>query len=496
MPLVQENSFLGLPADDAPVPSFAAVRERLPKPYWEGHEDVVACYWKAWEIGFGNLFVPAKESRFVSPFIDTAFNGCLFMWDSAFALMFARYGARAFDFQRTLDNFYAHQHKDGYICREIRESDSWERFEKFDPSSTGPNVMPWCEWESYGNTGNRERLARVFPVLLAYTRWFSRNRTWQDGSFWSSGWGCGMDNQPRLPAGYAEAFEHGHMSWIDTTCQQVMANRILVEMAKVLGREADVADRNEETRLLCAHLNQRMWNGRQAFYVDRFRDGSLSEVKSIGSYWALLADVVPAERLEAFVGHLSDPKQFKRPHRVPTLSADDPGYDPEGGYWRGAVWAPTTYMVLRGLTHVGQHDLAHEIALNHIGNVTAAFVKQGTLFENYAPETAKGTGKHDFVGWTGLPPITVLFEYAFGLRPHAGEQRLLWDLRLTEAHGVDAYPFAAGDTIDLHCARRDDPRSAPEIRVTASCDLQLDLQWPGGSRTVALRAGACFTSAS
>jgi hypothetical protein len=36
------------------------------------------------------------------------------MWDSAFILLFARYGSRAFDFQRTLDNFYAKQHPDGY----------------------------------------------------------------------------------------------------------------------------------------------------------------------------------------------------------------------------------------------------------------------------------------------------------------------------------------------------------------------------------------------
>jgi hypothetical protein len=63
---------------------------------------------------FRNIKPAGTESGFVANFIDTAFNDCLFMWDSAFILLFARYGSRAFDFQRTLDNFYAKQHPDGY----------------------------------------------------------------------------------------------------------------------------------------------------------------------------------------------------------------------------------------------------------------------------------------------------------------------------------------------------------------------------------------------
>lgn len=67
-----------------------------------------------WWQAFRNIKPAGRESGFVANFIDTAFNDCLFMWDSAFILLFARYGSRAFDFQRTLDNFYAKQHPDGY----------------------------------------------------------------------------------------------------------------------------------------------------------------------------------------------------------------------------------------------------------------------------------------------------------------------------------------------------------------------------------------------
>ena len=85
------------------------------------------------------------------------------MWDSSFMTMFGRYGSRAFNFQRTLDNFYSRQHADGFICREIAIGDGTDRFERFDPSSTGPNLMPWAEWEYYLHFQDKERLASVFP---------------------------------------------------------------------------------------------------------------------------------------------------------------------------------------------------------------------------------------------------------------------------------------------------------------------------------------------
>lgn len=481
---VTENSFRKAEASRDPLPLFSAVRDTLPLPIWHGQQDVLNCYWKAWEIAFSNLRAPREGSGFVSNFIDPAFNNKLFMWDSAFMVMFGRYGSRAFNFQETLNNLYAHQQNNGYICREIDEATGESHLWQDDPSSTGPNIMPWSEWEYYLNTGDLDRLARVFPVLLAYTQWFCKYRSWPDGSYFSSGWGCGMDNQPRLPSGYRPEFETGHMSWIDTTCQEVFANRILAKMAKVLGRESDVADLAAESTRLIKYINQHMWDPQSSFYVDRFRDGTLSKVKSIGSYWALLADLVPAERLDAFLDHLENPNEFNRPHRVPTLSADHPDYNPNGGYWRGAVWAPTNYMILRGLTHAGKDKLAHDIAMNHLRNVTDAFTAQGTLFENYAPESVKGKCGRDFVGWTGLTPIAILFEYVFGIRPNVPENRIVWDIRLLEEHGVTRYPFGQNTLINLHCARRDSQTEEPFIQASSTSFVETTVIWAGGRKVL------------
>ena len=129
-PTVSENVFRRARPNRALPPTFAAARSALPQPFWDNHDSAIRCYWKAWELAFGNLQSTTPANGFVEPFIDSAFNNCLFMWDSVFTLLFCRYGRGAFDFQRTLDNIYAKQHIDGFLSREIHESDGRDQFHR------------------------------------------------------------------------------------------------------------------------------------------------------------------------------------------------------------------------------------------------------------------------------------------------------------------------------------------------------------------------------
>lgn len=463
-------------------PTFAEARALLPQPFWKNHDNAIACYWKVWELAFDRKMRKATpENRFVSDFNATAFSDATFMWDSAFITLFGLYGRRAWHFQGTLDNFYGKQHPDGYICREIRESDGEDKFQRHDPSGTGPNVLGWAEWEYFLKTGDRTRLARIFPPLAAYTRWFRLNRTWPNGAYWGTGWSTGMDNQPRIPHGRHEWYEHCHQTWVDTCMQAVLADRVLVAMAKEIGREADAAEFAEEAETLTAWINENLWDEATGFYHDLHRDGSrMTGVKTIGAYWALLAGVVPPERLPQFIGHLKNRAEFERTHRVPSLSADTAGYDPDGAYWRGGVWPPTNYMVLRGLNTVGAPELAAAIGKNHVEVVTEVFNQTGTLWENYAPDHVRpgsGLSTPDFVGWTGVPPVAVLFEEVFGLQPEAGKNRLTWNVRHLEEHGIARYPFGEAGELSLHCAERGSADDEPRIECQSNVPLTLEIRW-------------------
>jgi glycogen debranching enzyme len=498
---VARNAFRGRQPLLARLPTFAQARPLLPEPHWDGHPSAIACYWKVWELAFGNLHQPTPANAFISPYIASAHNGNLFMWDSAFILMFGRYGRAAFNFQQTLDNFYRTQQPDGFICREIRTTDGSDCFERFDPCATGPDIMAWSEWAAYQQFGDAQRLAEVFPALLAYYQWLRHYRTWPDGSYWATGWSSGMDNQPRLPQhdaaptpapdGPVEWWDHGHMAWVDTCFQAVLSARTLARMADVIGQPTLGVQLRGEAERLSLLIEQTHWDDRSGFYTDRWSDGSLSPVQSVGAYWGLLAGLPDARRVARLVAHLADERSFNRPHRVPTLAANQPHYQPGGGYWRGGVWAPTNYMVLCGLAQAGFDDLAHDIGRNHHAAVVTVFEETNSVWENYAPDTIT-PGERSYpgsVGWGGLSPVAVFLEFVLGLRADYPARRVVWDVRLTEAHGIRRYPVGDG-VLTLACAARSQPEVKPIITATATIPLSLEIRWPGGRQVMTLAAQA------
>ena len=490
-PLVAENSFIGAKPDMQPLPAFAEIKDKLPQPVWQGHEDVIRCYYAAWDVAFGNLRQPKEGTGFVSPFIDTAFNGCTFMWDSSFMLMFGKYADHIFPFQGTLDNFYSHQHRDGFICREIEEDTGREHFTRHDPSATGPEVMAWCEWEYYENFGDRERLDRVFLPLMAYHRWMKAHHTWPDGSYFSSGWGCGMDNVPRLMEEYDQRKSHGHMVWVDVCMQALLDCKCLIKMATQLGKTEYLPELQEEAAQLEKLINEKLWDEASGFYYDLWKNGKFNMARHIGAFWGLIADCIPRERTDRMVALLEDETEFKTAHRIPTLTQNHPGFVPDGRYWRGGVWASTNYMALKGLIKYGYTALAHQIGKEHLQTVVDIWKRENTLFECYAPTgdgpstTAKGNPvRRDFVGWTGLSPISTLFEFVFGIRANIPENKITWDLRLTEAHGIKNYPFGKDGVATLYCEKRENPMEAPKITFESNLPVTLEITWGDGQKIV------------
>lgn len=451
-PLVSQNPFRGQAYRRQPIPSFLEAKAQLPVPVLPEHPQWVEMYWRAWELAWSHLCRPAPATGFVANYIDSTFGEHIFMWDSAFMTQFGLYGRRIFNFMETLDNFYARQHEDGFICRQISAVDGQDFFFPFDPNATGPNILAWSEWRYFRLTGDDSRLARVFWPLMAFHRWCRANRTWPNGLYWATGLSSSMNNQPRVPD---STHHHRHWSWIDGTLQASLNCLTLSQMAMVLDQSELALELSAERASLLHLVNAHMWNSEIKFYQDIDPEGRFSRVKSIAAYWALLdKEMVPEKQIEPFVQHLRENWAFKLPHPIPSQSADSEGYNAEtGNYWRGGVWPTTNFMVLKGLRAVGQHNLAHNIAVTHLDNVYTVFRQTDTFWENYAPETAApgNPAKSDFVGCGGLTPISILLEDAIGLIVEWPHRRVIWDRRLeTEtAYGVHNYPLGPEGKMDL-----------------------------------------------
>lgn len=450
-PLVARNPFRELAGQSPAVPQFSDIRDSLPRPIITGYDSWERLYWNAWELLFEGLQSSPPTSALTAPFLTPHHLPHLFMWDSAFIAQIGLYGRRAFPFIDTLNNFYSRQHDDGFICREIDIATGQELFLPFDPDGAGPNIFAWAEWRYYRFTGDEHRLRQTFYPLIAFYRWCRNHRTWPDGLSWATGTSSGMDNQQRVPGGL---HHHQHWAWIGASMQMAVSAMALQRMALVLDEPTLVDELATDRTRMSQAINQRCWDPDTGFYHDISPTGQKSPVKSVATYWGLYdKNLIPEKNQEALFRHLRDKGSFATPHRVPTISADSPGYDPDGGYWRGAVWSPTNYMVLRGLRTVGQHQLAHEIAVNHLNHVQAVYEKNGFFWENYASQGSRPgePSAANAISWTGLSAIGILIEDIIGLWSDWPQRTIYWDRRLPVEglFGVQNYPLGPDDTVDI-----------------------------------------------
>ncbi len=501
------------------LPGLEATRDKLPSPIFDEDPDYVRCYWKAWELAFRNFHEPAKGSGFVTQFIDAAFNQNIFLWDTCFMTMFCNHAHPYVPGIGSLDNFYIKQHEDGEICREINRTtgadfeqwvnkDNEPMFSRWGYTlmETGqkrvsvayegrtapvPNpkltldalnhpIFAWAELESFRLTGDKARLAMIWEPLVRYYAALQKYLRQGNGLYltdWAS-----MDNSTRNK--YLEPGGCG----IDISCEMVLFARHLAQIADILGRQPEGRSYRQDAEELTTLINRHMWDEQRKFYFDLTIKGERAPVKTIAAFWAMLAKVASRSQAEALVAELENPATFKTIHRVPTLAANEPGFDPKGGYWVGAVWVPTDKMVMAGLENYGYADLAREIALNHLRNVVAVFKQTGTIWENYAPQhVTQGTpAKGDFVGWSGIGPIAFFIEYAVGVRADALANKITWDIRSPARVGVERFWFG-GKTVSLVCEKAD----ATGVRtVTVKSDEAFDLVITSPDKTMSVQVPA------
>ncbi len=407
-------------------------------------------YRKALEITKSKVRGGESETFFKEPFVDAAFSDNIFLWDTCFIVAFAKYHLDELPVYQALDNFYERMEEDGFICREYRK-DGQPLWSKEHPVSINPPLLAFAETEIYMLKKDKERLRYAYPILRKNFEFHVRKYQGEDKLFWGDTLGMGMDNIPRYPRGWTTTQGNGMTHheldeklgkmggstaeerldmfiaqyvetlsgvWnkqgrlVDFTAQMAMLAKQLRFIASEIGVTKDLETYDTFHSEIKEALNSLCWDPEDAFYYD-LAEGEQLKRKHIGMYWCLLGDLVPEDRLEAFLGHLTDPEKFYRKIPLPALSADDPDYKGWGDYWLGGVWAPTSYMVLKGLTANGKHELAYDLAQKTYAAVAQVFEATGTFWENYAPDLISYgmPAKMDFCGWTGLVPIAIYREY-------------------------------------------------------------------------------------
>lgn len=490
------------PYDAEPYDFGAPKLESLPRPVLESHADWVELYYRAFEIAMAKVQQGTPENGFVSYYMDEAFSANIFQWDTTFMMMFARYSNNQLPSVVSLENFYQAQDETGWICRELREADGrpflWEKGAPLlGDCSVNPPLFAWAEWQDYQVRGDASRFTKmvggktVLQVLVDYYGWIKAHRRRENGLYWTTPWASGMDDTPRLvSSGNAVPFNevwgddgpvaelvcaHLDSSWIDMSAQQAQNAYYIAKIAEVVGDVALQEQLEAEHAELRDLINAKMWDELDGFYYDLSPADTFDKVKTPASFWPLIAAVSGPDQVKRIIDeHLTNPAEFWTQHHLPTVAANEPNYRSDGGYWGGAIWAPTTYATIKGVEAQGYGDLAHELAKNHIEQLALVYQQTGTLHENYQPETPLPGihARNDFVGWTGLGPISCLIENVLGIVVDAPDDSLHWTLRLTEKHGIQNLKFG-NNKVTLEAAARADAAAGARLTITTNSPFRL-----------------------
>ena len=365
-----------------------------------------------------------------------------FLWDTAFCCRWAALTKPGeFPAASSLDCLYSFAEKDGYICREYT-ADGEPMISADHPISFGPPILSRAELLLYraGHTDIR-RLKRVYGLLKRHHAAIRRRWRRPDGLYFSSQFGCGMDDLPRWPHGMSreeqdkdglrvtedmiaprsrQAFKwfaklgtwNRQAGWIDLTAQVALDAATLAEIGEITGAPSDEiaafrAEREELKRL----VNAKCWDEELGFYCDVTDKGTIRR-RHAGAFWVLKAGLATPERAARMLETILDPKHFNTTVPVPALDRADPDYEPERSYWRGSVWAPPNMALIDGLIAYGYRREAKDLIRRWYNAAAELYVRTGCpAWENMSPETATrpkaDRSMRDYAGWGVIPAVVL-----------------------------------------------------------------------------------------
>lgn len=260
----------------------------------------------------------------------------------------------------------------------------------------------WSMWELYsrlpGSQARRDFAAKVYPLLTnAYWTW--TNQVDIDDDLLTAtpnNW----DDNPRYDLIFKEIkYVPGWNSWWNDLTRCCRENKlddpapssqlgygavVLNRLALVLGKDAEAAGWARQVQRHQQAVDS-LWDEQCGYWIVTYRGTQRDDVLTSSIIYPIFCDLCrdPAKIKRVIEGHLLNPKEFNGPFPVPTVAYDDPRYyhqkppfqDEAGGLWRGNIWMPETWIIVKGLYKYGYEDEARSMVarlVNMMSNQAAS----------------------------------------------------------------------------------------------------------------------------
>jgi len=252
-------------------------------------------------------------------------------------------------------------------------------------------ILVWAAWKTYRRSRDKAWLSRIYPGMRGYINYWYKYHSSPRGLLMYSNAGEIADNDARWdPAFGGKPITYGMstpplkgIESPDLSAFVYNEMKYLGLIAGELGLDAESAEWNNRREKLGKLIVDTMYFPEDAMFYD-VKEGTrekFSGVKNPNMFLPLWAGVpMPTGEIKRIIEkHLLNPAEFFRDDMpVPSLSFDNPKFDPTG-YWRGRVWPHINYWMMETLWENGYHKQADQLA----DRMMKAFESSPWLQENY-----------------------------------------------------------------------------------------------------------------
>ena len=376
----------------------------------------------------------AKNDRVVSPVSRLWSIGSggyvLFCWDNFFAGFMASLGNPQLAYSN-LREILNEQTADGFVPNFAYATG------QVSADRSQPPVGSTMLLETYRVLGETWIVEEMYDDLLRWNRWFAEHRMNPGGALcWGSEeipvlYGNRWESEG-VHATYGAALESGldnspmyddipfnretnrlELEDVGLTGLYILDCRSLIELAKIIGREADIQELTTQLEKACGGL-ETLWDEENGFYYNRRTDtGEFSRRISPTNFYALFSLQVSTERQRRMADeHYYNPEEYYGEWMLPSIARNDPAY-PDQEYWRGRVWAPLNFLVYLALRETELADVRKDLAEKSKKLFLKEWTEHRHVHENYNSMTGEGcdSGNSDkFYHWGALLCMIALME--------------------------------------------------------------------------------------
>ena len=248
----------------------------------------------------------------------------------------------------------------------------------------------WSIWELYSrlpdSTKQQEFAAMVYPLLKKnYRVWTTQiDRDHNLLCSTPNNW----DDNPRADLLFKEATDipgQWNSWWSDwvrgsrdnfledpaASSQLAYGTVIMGRFSRILGKDREAADWEKQFQKHVQAIDT-LWDEDRGYWIVTYRHALKDKVLTSSILYPVFTDVCrdPARIRRVIESHILNPAEFNGPYPVPTVAYNDPRYykqkpprtDQEGGLWRGNIWLPEAWVIVKGLYKYGYEAEARDIA--------------------------------------------------------------------------------------------------------------------------------------